>query len=353
MRVHFQVVEGTRRRTQVFEGIVIKRQGSGVRETFTVRKQSFGVGVERTFPVHSPEGRADRGGRPRRRPPRQALLPARAGRPRVARARAPLDRGGERGDRAGSGRGGRDAGGRRAAPRRGGARRSRPPPRRQPLRPRGRRRAPSRGRRRGQPEAARSRRRRSEAEGDEPAAEPAEQPATTESVVDGPPGRPVAKGKEKRQHNSLVELVIDRRRGARPGARHPGLSRQAVPHPERVDGAHARGRPARARRPRELPLRRPRPRRHRRLQAAVAAQPSRCGVERAERPALPGGDAGALGHELHQARRRRAGGPPEGDRGLRLHQRQAPERAVRPARPRMRHLQPARARSRSRTGSTT
>jgi large subunit ribosomal protein L19 len=53
--VHFQVVEGTRRRTQVFEGIVIKRQGSGVRETFTVRKQSFGVGVERTFPVHSPK----------------------------------------------------------------------------------------------------------------------------------------------------------------------------------------------------------------------------------------------------------------------------------------------------------
>ncbi len=55
VRVHFQVIEGTRRRTQVFEGIVIARQGSGVRETFTVRKQSFGVGVERTFPVHSPK----------------------------------------------------------------------------------------------------------------------------------------------------------------------------------------------------------------------------------------------------------------------------------------------------------
>ena len=55
LRVHFQVVEGTRRRTQVFEGIVLKRQGSGARETFTVRKQSFGVGVERTFPVHSPK----------------------------------------------------------------------------------------------------------------------------------------------------------------------------------------------------------------------------------------------------------------------------------------------------------
>src|SRR5687767_224889 len=55
LRVHFQVIEGQRRRVQVFEGIVIKRQGSGMRETFTVRKQSFGVGVERTFPVHSPK----------------------------------------------------------------------------------------------------------------------------------------------------------------------------------------------------------------------------------------------------------------------------------------------------------
>src|SRR6476659_6835852 len=55
VRVHFQVVEGSRRRTQVFEGVVIKRQGHGARETFTVRKQSFGVGVERTFPVHSPK----------------------------------------------------------------------------------------------------------------------------------------------------------------------------------------------------------------------------------------------------------------------------------------------------------
>ena len=55
VRVHFQVIEGNRKRTQVFEGVVLKRQGSGVRETFTVRKHSFGVGVERTFPVHSPK----------------------------------------------------------------------------------------------------------------------------------------------------------------------------------------------------------------------------------------------------------------------------------------------------------
>jgi large subunit ribosomal protein L19 len=55
VRVHFQVIEGQRRRVQVFEGIVIKRQGAGARETFTVRKNSFGVGVERTFPLHSPK----------------------------------------------------------------------------------------------------------------------------------------------------------------------------------------------------------------------------------------------------------------------------------------------------------
>src|SRR6266540_4956331 len=55
VRVHFKVIEGQRQRVQVFEGICIKRQGAGARETFTVRKQSFGVGVERTFPVHTPK----------------------------------------------------------------------------------------------------------------------------------------------------------------------------------------------------------------------------------------------------------------------------------------------------------
>jgi large subunit ribosomal protein L19 len=54
LRVHVKVIEGNRQRTQVFEGVVIRRQGSGVRETFTVRKVSFGVGVERTFPLHTP-----------------------------------------------------------------------------------------------------------------------------------------------------------------------------------------------------------------------------------------------------------------------------------------------------------
>ena len=54
VKVHVRVVEGTRERVQVFQGHVIRRQGSGLQETFTVRKLSFGVGVERTFPVHSP-----------------------------------------------------------------------------------------------------------------------------------------------------------------------------------------------------------------------------------------------------------------------------------------------------------
>jgi large subunit ribosomal protein L19 len=54
LKVHVRVVEGTRERVQVFQGVVIRRSGSGVRESFTVRKVSFGVGVERTFPVHSP-----------------------------------------------------------------------------------------------------------------------------------------------------------------------------------------------------------------------------------------------------------------------------------------------------------
>jgi large subunit ribosomal protein L19 len=55
VKVHFRVIEGNRQRLQVYQGICIKRQGAGVRETFTVRKQSFGVGVERTFPLHSPK----------------------------------------------------------------------------------------------------------------------------------------------------------------------------------------------------------------------------------------------------------------------------------------------------------
>ncbi len=94
VRVHFQVIEGQRRRVQVYEGIVIKRQGSGARETFTVRKQSFGVGVERSFPLHSPkiekiEVTAARSTRRRRRSSRTRRLSRRRRLPRQRRLRRP------------------------------------------------------------------------------------------------------------------------------------------------------------------------------------------------------------------------------------------------------------------------
>ena len=75
VRVYVKVVEGTHERLQNFEGIVIKMEGGGIRKSFTVRRISYGVGVERTFPYHSPPHRPHRGGPSRRRPPREALLP--------------------------------------------------------------------------------------------------------------------------------------------------------------------------------------------------------------------------------------------------------------------------------------
>ena len=78
VKVHVKVVEGNKERVQVFQGNVIRKQGSGVAETYTVRKVSYGVGVERTFPLHTPDGRQARGRQPRRRPPGQAVLPARS-----------------------------------------------------------------------------------------------------------------------------------------------------------------------------------------------------------------------------------------------------------------------------------
>ena len=80
VKVHVKVIEGSRSRIQVFAGHVIRRQGGGIRETFTVRKISFGVGVERTLPGALPEPGPDRAGHPRRCPPGQAVLPARPAR---------------------------------------------------------------------------------------------------------------------------------------------------------------------------------------------------------------------------------------------------------------------------------
>ena len=77
LKVHVRVVEGNKERVQVFQGNVIRRQGSGAAETYTVRKVSYGVGVERTFPVHTPTVVEDRGRQAWRRPPGQAVLPAR------------------------------------------------------------------------------------------------------------------------------------------------------------------------------------------------------------------------------------------------------------------------------------
>ena len=107
VRVHFQVVEGNRQRTQVFEGIVIKRQGSGARETFTVRKNSFGVGVERTFPLHSPKiEQLEVAARGDVRRAKLYYLREKVGQARPRRRAALGDRG-RAGDRRARGRGGR------------------------------------------------------------------------------------------------------------------------------------------------------------------------------------------------------------------------------------------------------
>ena len=89
VRVNVKVVEGERTRVQAYEGVCIGRAGGGVNENFTVRKISYGEGVERVFPVHSPLIEFDRGGAPRPGAPRQALLSARPARQGGAHPRAP------------------------------------------------------------------------------------------------------------------------------------------------------------------------------------------------------------------------------------------------------------------------
>ena len=207
---------------------------------------------------------------------------------------------------------------------------------------RGRRDAPSRGRRRAgrrgrAPRGARARRR-----------------ATTSRAPRTGPRAGAGGAREEEAGAQLARRAgHDRGRRARPGARHPGVPRQALPDPERVDGAR-RWRSASAcsstgsATASAIPT------------AATSSSSSRRRASRApaawsapsDQP-CPRATTEKLGHELHQAGRRRPRRPPEGHRGVGLHQREAPERAVRPARPRMRDLQPARARSRFPRASTT
>ena len=401
LRVHFLVIEGTRRRTQVFEGVAIKRQGQGVRETFTVRKQSFGVGVERTFPLHSPKierievaargdvrraklyylrDRVGKAARVRERGyvgPEEAIEPGLLHAPPQPRGRARRRSGGDRSWRTASsrrtaalpsaGRGaesladqparrmrrrrGRrsprprpatsgevaeaDGGGRRPATSRGGADASEEAVHGEPVavtelgvspaRRAGARRAALQGSRRdpsrrsstsGEPERAtgdglsrRGRRRRERRSvagedgrrgraasrrggsgGRDEAARRAERARTREaeagSLTDsrraGVSLRRLARG------NQVVEFVLIVALALGPRVRDPGLRRQALPDPERLDGADARDRPARARRPHRQRLLRAVGRRHRRLPPAGGRRPDElCGdAAREDRPGL-------------------------------------------------------------------
>ena len=317
VRVHFQVIEGNRRRTQVFEGVVLKRQGSGARETFTVRKQSFGVGVERTFPAALAEDREARGRRPRRRAPGEALLPARPGRQGRPGRRAPL------GDRRGADR--------RARGRRGEA---------EAIDSEGVSQERGRGRRR-QPEAEA---RRPEAEEDEAprprrGGRPRPQPSPAEASRRHPrrsSGRRRARGGSRGRG----------RRGGRGRLRRgPGLN-PSIPKPKTARGGLvelvvivalalglALGIQAFIVKPYQIPSESMEPtldvgqrvlvnrfiyhftdpgdRRHRRLPPAGRRRRRRPSAGSSARPdrALPAADRGRLGPELHQADRRRARRP--------------------------------------------
>ena len=310
VRVHFQVIEGSRRRTQVFEGIVLKRQGSGARETFTVRKQSFGVGVERTFPLHSPKiekleiaargdvrraklyylrGRVGKAARvaerrwgideelisapaARRPTSRRRSTPRASARPRPRSRKATRGAGGrrprrpeERGDEtprtaAAEAEEAPEAEGREAPPRRGGPARSRAETSETEAERQGRPRTEPRRRMRSRPTRTAT-------------------PARTRKTEDPEAAEPCRRADRARRH---------RGDGARPGAGDPGLAGQAVPDPLRIDGADARRRPAGARQPLPLPLHRSLDRRHRRLPPAgraPTAAPNAASRTRRRRPA--------------------------------------------------------------------
>ena len=325
VRVHFQVVEGNRRRTQVFEGVVIKRQGEGVRETFTVRKNSFGVGVERTFPVHSPKiERIEVAARGDVRRAKLYYLRGRVG--KRARVRERRYVGPEEAVRGGAAA----RSPRPRLPRRPTTRcpATRSTSRRSPtLRPRARRapwptrRRAEDGRRADEPRAARRPRR----------PQRSRRPRTPRQ-----PPRPTSPSR-RRGGKGVVGVGLaaragpHRRRRARARARHPGVPRQALPHPERVDGADARDRPARARQPAGRAFRDARGRRRRGLPPAGRRRAAgRAGLRQPSRPRARCAAARrrAVRGQLHQARRGGPGGPDPARRGPRDPQRQAPGRAV-------------------------
>ena len=291
VRVHFQVIEGSRRRTQVFEGVVIKRQGHGVRETFTVRKQSFGVGVERTFPLHSPKiEQIDVAARGDVRRAKLYYLRDRVGkraRVRERRYTGPEERveagiladpvaaleAEQAADEAVDGAGATaeevvDAGGAADST----AEVTDAPAADEPHRPAGRRRPPRRlrppmvGRRPSRPPTTPR-----PTPHPPPRRGPRPRPTPRPSAT---PTRPRPGSRTPRPTTARREYVDEeeaalggrvarrarRHRRHRPGPRpgHPGLPRQAVPDPERVDGPHAAGRPARPRRSHRQPLRRSR-----------------------------------------------------------------------------------------------
>ena len=278
VKVHFQVVEGSRSRVQVFEGVVIKRQGHGARETFTVRKQSFGVGVERMFPVHSPKiERIELAARGDVRRAKLYYLRERVG--KRARVRERRYTGPETVVEPGllhaveEQAQAPEAAGRRGAPGRPRrARRRRPrPSRRRPIRQTSRLRrrkartlaamAASRGGRRSK-RAATVRARRP----------PMRRLRRRMTLIPPPmqarawPPPPVTTQREhctERPQTLQIPDQLDRRAGrdrgrrAGSGACHPGLHRQALQDPERLDGTHARDRPAGAREPHRDGLRQP------------------------------------------------------------------------------------------------
>ncbi len=250
LRVHFQVIEGTRRRTQVFEGVVIKRQGHGARETFTVRKQSFGVGVERTFPLHSPKiERIEVAARGDVRRAKLYYLRGRVG--KRARVRERRNTGPEQvverellygpGSEPETTEAPVEAvepSASASLPRSSPRRRSRRP---RPRRPRPRRR--------------RSRTRSSPPVPPRPASRPLPTRPTapvsrrTTQAPARPPRPPATSDAPPLVCGLAARTAADRPRRAGSGRRRPGLRGQAVPDPQRLDDPDAEDRPAGARQP--------------------------------------------------------------------------------------------------------